>query len=327
MLPFPSVRLHPVLATLVVLFCTASASAQDSRDTSFDLTRLNASPRSAALAGAATALPDEDPSALFANPALLSSETEGQLSLSYLNHLSGINAGFASYARDVKGIGRLAVGLRYLSYGEFDRTTADGTTEGTFGASEAAVTLGYAHDLTDRLRLGGSAHALFESVDDASGSALMADAGVAYDIPSQLLTLSASVHGIGAVTSSLGTDDARLPVDVRVGIAKRLQYLPLTVSITGYELQRYDNAEGGSALDEALRHVSAGGELQLGKALALRLGYDPGRAEDLRTGGRLDLAGLNAGFGISTRRVTVDYARTGWGEFGGLHQFGVRFGM
>jgi hypothetical protein len=327
MLPLPTVRLRPALAALAVLLSASTGSAQDSRDTSFDLTRLNPSARSASLAGAASALPGEDPSALYANPALLSAETEGQLALSYLNHLGGINAGFATYARDVKGVGRLALGVRYLSYGEFDRAAPDGSSDGTFSANEAAVTLGYAHDLTDRLRLGGAAHALFESVEDASGSAFMADAGVAYLIPSQLLTLSASVHGIGAVTSSLGMDDTRLPVDLRVGISKRLQYLPLTVSVTGYELQRYDNAEGGSALDEALRHVSAGGELQLGKALALRLGYDPGRAEDLRTGGRLDLAGLNAGFGIQTRRVTVDYARTGWGEFGALHQFGVRFGM
>lgn len=321
----PTVRLF-VVAALAVL-TGASVDAQDSRDTSFDLVRLQPSPRASALAGAVSALPGPDPSVVYANPALLGPEAEGQLSLSYLNHLGGINAGFVTYARDVKGIGRLALGVRYLGYGSFDRTDTEGSADGTFDAREAAITLGYAHDLTDRVRIGAAAHALFESVDDASGSALTADAGVAYDVPSQQLTLSASVHGIGAVTSSLGLDDTRLPVDLRVGVAKRLQYLPLTVSVTGYELQRYDNAEGGSALDEALRHVAAGGELQLGSALALRLGYDPGRAEDLRTGGRLDLAGLNAGFGIRTRRVTVDYARTGWGDFGGLHQFGVRVGL
>lgn len=325
MLPLPTVGSRLVAFALLLL--AAPAIAQDSRETSFDLVRLAASPRAAALSNATAALPGEDPSALYSNPALLSAETERQLAVSYLNHLAGLNAGFATYARDVAGVGRLAVGLRYLSYGEFDRTAEDGTADGTFGANEAAVTLGYAHDLTDRLRLGASAHAMFESVEDASGSGLAADAGVAYDIPSQLLTLTASVHGIGAVTSSLGADDARLPVDLRLGVAKKLQYLPLTVSVTGYELQRYDNDEGGSALDEALRHVAIGGELQLGKALALRLGYDPGRAEDLRTGGRLDLAGMNAGFGIQTSRVTVDYARTGWGEFGGLHQFGVRFAL
>ncbi|MEL6614437.1 MAG: PorV/PorQ family protein, partial [Bacteroidota bacterium] len=289
------------------------------------------SARSAALSGAVTALPGSDPATLYANPALLAPEAEGQLSLGYLNHLSDVNAGFATYARDVRGVGRLALGVRYLSYGEFERSSSptDIPVEGptTYGASEAAVTLGYAHDVNSRVRLGAAVHALFESVDDARGQAFAADAGVTYSVPSQLLMVSASVHGIGAVSSSLGADTARLPLDVRVGVSKRLRYLPLTFSVSGHELQNFENEEGGSALDEALRHVAAGGELQLGKALALRAGYSPGRAEGLRTGERLDLAGLNLGFGIATRRVTIDYARIGWGTFGGLHQLGVRVGL
>ena len=326
-MPRISVPLRAVWLAVLAAALIGTARAQDSRDTSFDLTRLNASSRSAALAGAASALPGEDPASLYANPALLTPEAERQLSLGYLNHLAGMNAGFATYARGIGGGSRVALGVRYLSYGELDRVAADGTEDGTFGAREAALTLAYSRDINSRLRVGASAHGLFESIDEASGTGLMADLGAAYAVPSQRLTLTASVHGIGAVTSSLGADDARLPVDLRVGVAKGLRYLPLTFSVTGYELQRYDNAEGGSILDEALRHVVAGGELQLGKALALRVGYDPGRAEDLRTGGRLDLAGLNFGFGLDTKRVAVDYARVGWGEFGGLHQFGVRVGM
>ena len=318
--------LRPLALLALAVVLASPLAAQDSRDTAFDLVRLDPSARSAALAGAGTALPSDDPAAFYANPALLAPEAERQLSLGYLNHLAGISAGFATYARDVPKVGRLALGIRYLSYGEFDRTDAEGTASGTFGANEAAISLAYARDVSERLRLGATAHALFENVDDASGQAFVADLGVAYLVPSQQLTLSASAHGLGVVASSLGADDAELPVDLRLGVSKRLQYLPLTITLSGHELQNYEN-EGGSALDEALRHVAAGGELQLGKALALRIGYHPGRAENLRTGGRLDLAGLNAGFGIATRRVSVDYAFAGWGEFGGLHQLGVRLGL
>ena len=318
---------RPLALLVLALAWPLAATAQDSRETAFDLTRLDPSVRSAALAGAVSALPADDPAALYANPALLAPEAERRLSLGFLNHLAGVNAGFATYARDVNGVGRLALGVRYLSYGEIDRTDASGAADGTFGASEAAVTAAYSYDVNARLRLGAAAHALFESVDDAGAQALAADFGATYSVPSQLLMLSASVHGLGVVTSSLGADDARLPLDVRVGVSKRLRYLPLTFSVVGHELQDFGNEEGDGALDEALRHVAAGGELQLGKALALRAGYHPGRAEGLRTGSRLDLAGLNVGFGIETRRVTVDYARIGWGTFGGLHQFGVRLGL
>ena len=315
------------LFALSALLWPLAPEAQDSRETAFDLTRLDPSTRSAALAGAVGALPAEDPAALYANPALLAPEMERQLSLGFLNHLADVSAGFATYARSVPGVGRVALGVRHLSYGDFER--ADGPQEASadaFGASETALTAGYAYDANSRVRLGAAAHALFERVDDAESSALAADLGVTYAVPSQLLTLSASVHGIGVVTSSLGADEARLPLDVRVGVAKRLRYLPLTLSVSGHELQSFEN-EGGGAVDEALRHVAAAGELQLGRALALRAGYHPGRAEGLRTGRRVDLAGLNLGFGIRTRRVTVDYARIGWGEFAGLHQFGVRVGL
>ena len=74
----------------------------------------------------------------------------------------------------------------------------------------------------------------------------------------------------------------------------------------------------------ALDHVLVGGELALGRVVALRAGYSPRRGRALRGDGRLDLAGLSAGFGLTIRRFALDYAYTGWSEVGGVHQFGVR---
>ena len=312
---------------LLALVAAPAAVAQDSGETAFDLVRLDPSTRSTALAGAADALSGDDPAALYTNPALLSPEMERQLALGYLDHLAGIRAGFATYARTLPRVGRVALGVRYLSYGELEGAAPDGSSTGTFGASEAAVTATYAYDVSERFRVGASGHALFSTLDDASGQALTADLGAAYHVPSQLLTVTAALRHVGTVTSSLGETADVLPLDLRVGVAKELRYLPLTVSVSGFDLQSMSAPEGDSALDEALRHVAAGGELRLGSALALRAGYHPGRAEDLRTGGRLDLAGVSAGFGIDTRRVDLDYAYTGWSDFGGLHQFGVQVGL
>ena len=316
------------LAVLLAALSTAAPRAQDSRDTAFDLTRLNPSARSAALAGATDAVEaGRDPAALYSNPARLGADAEGVLALGYLDHLAGVRAGFATYARALPRVGRVALGVRYLSYGELDGVDGSGAETGTFGAGEAAVTLSASRDVSERLRVGASAHALFASIAEADAQALAADVGAVYSIPSQLLTVSASVRGVGAVVSSLGEADDRLPLDVRVGVAKRLRYLPLTLTVAGFDLQSVGAAEGEAFLDEAVRHVGAGGELQLGKALALRLGYEPARREALRSGGRLDLAGVTAGFGLDTRRVALDYAYGAWSDYGGLHQFGVRVGL
>lgn len=314
----------------VALLATALAlpvTAQSRRDTGFDLVQLDPSARAASLAGAPGALAGDDPTAVFYNPALLTESMSRSVSAGYLNHVADISAGTLLYARDVSRLGAtLAASIRYLSYGDFDRTGADGTTDGTFGASEAAFTLSAARELAPRVRAGVNLHALSASLDDASAFALAGDIGATYEVPSQSLVLGASLHHVGATLSSLGSETDKLPVDLRLTAAKRLRYLPLTVSVAGYDLQGVEGVSAGdsSAVRRTLDHVAVGAELQLGRALALRAGYNPRRADDLRSGGRLDLAGVSAGFGLSLSRFALDYAFNGWSQYGGLHQFGLR---
>ena len=316
-----------VAAGLAVL--AGPAHAQSRTQTAFPLVRLDASARTAALAGAG-ALATDDPATALTNPALLSSEMSRGLSLGYANLLADVTAGSAVYAHDVPVLGGLSVGgaVRFLSYGEFERrtgATVGAEAEGTFGASEVAATLVVSREVLPQFRVGLAAHALVASIDDASGQALAGDLGVSYAVADEGLVLGASVHHVGAVLSSLGAEADRLPLDLRVTVSKRLRYVPLTVSVSGLDLHRFEGASADSSFaGRALDHVALGGELQLGSAFALRAGYNGRRGADLRSGGRLDLAGVSVGAGVSLRRVSVDYAFANWGDFGGLHQFGVR---
>ena len=311
--------LFVALAALVA----TPALTQTSRDTGFDLLRLEPSARASALSGTIGSVASDDPSAVFYNPALLTEAMHRGLSLTYLNHLSDINAGFASYARTMGSFGTFAVGVRYLTYGSFERADENGVRDGTtFGAGEAALSLSYAQQLTPRLRGGATVHAAFASIDDASAQALAADIGVLYTIPSRQIGFSASIHNVGFALSSLGETSDRLPVDLRLGVSKRLERLPLTIMLMGYNLHDYSG--DGSALDEALRHVNVAGEIRIGNPVAIRIGYNPRRHQELATGERLDLAGVSAGFGINLSRFNFDYAFNSWSELGGLHQLSVR---
>ena len=325
-----------LLAALAAVSAAPPGLAQSRTGTAFDLVRLDPSARAAALAGTGQALPGDDPVAALYNPALLNATHDRQASVGYVNHLADVSAGSAVYARRVAGVGVVSGAVRFLSYGDFERSSLDGGETGdAFGAGEAALSVSAARELAPGLQAGATVHALFASLDAAASQALAADLGLAYQVPAEGLVLSASVHHLGAVLSSLGETRDRLPVDVRLGVSKRLRYVPLTVSVGGYDLHRFDaepstlgedgeEVGGTTALDQVRDHLALGGELQLGSALAARLGYHPRRGAALRTGGRLDLAGVSAGFGIRLRRVGVDYAYTGWSDFGGLHQFGVR---
>ncbi len=322
-------RLFILGVALAALVASAPVALGQARtQTSFDLVRLDVSARAAALGGPA-ALSAGDPATAFANPAFLSSEASGALALGYTNLIGDVSAGSVVIARDLRSPGiSLAGGVRYLSYGEFERrASADpsSTADGTFSASEAAVTIVASKEVMPQLRLGVAAHALFASIDEAGAQAIAGDIGLSYQVPSEGITFGASVHHIGAVLSSLGDESDRLPLDVRLTVTNKLRYLPLTVSVAAIDLQRFEGPQSDSSfVNRALDHVALGGELQLGKVFAVRAGYNGRRGDDLRSGGRLDLAGVSVGAGIALRRIGVDYTYSNWGDFGGLHQFGVR---
>ena len=313
-----------VLLTIGAAILATPVKAQPGDLTGFGFLRLEPSARAAALGGSFTAVYGDDVNAFFYNPALLNEAMHRHLSLSYLNHLSDINAGFVAYSRHYEGLGTLAAGLRFLSWGELQGADEQGNRTDTFGASDVALTIGAARAQNERLQYGVNVHLIYSSVESFNASALAADVGVLYHVDDQQLTLSASVNNLGVTLSSLGATKDDLPLDVRVGLTKRLRYIPLMISLTGYNLHDIgDEPEGGTALGNVFQHIIFGGEFQFSQAFNVRFGYNHRRHEGLKTGSRLDLAGVGLGFGLMIRRFRLDYAFNSW-SFGGLHQLTVR---
>lgn len=302
-------------------FAGAQSTEAQSRLTGFDLLRMTPSAKSAALMGAVN---DSGPDALFLNPAFLNENSHDHVSLGYLNHLDDVWLGFASYVREAPRIGgTMGVAIRHLGYGEFNHTDFDGNHLGTFGASETAITLAYARPVAERIQVGGAVHTAFVAVQDYSSAALAIDLGATYETSNGRTVVSAALRNIGIAASSLGSDPAEVPTDVRVTVSHRLQNVPLRVSMTAYDLNRFEG-ENGSALNEIARHLALSGEFLFGTAFAVRVGYDYRRGEELSTGERLDLAGVGMGFGLNIRRFGFDYSYNAWASFGGLHHITMR---
>lgn len=308
------------LIFVFVVLGALPASAQ-SRLTGFDLLRMTPSARSAALANAVN---DSGPDALFLNPAFLNEDGHDQLSFGYLNHLDDVWLGFVSYVREAPRVGgTMGIAIRHLGYGDFDRTDFEGNTLGSFGASETALTLAYSRPVAERIQAGAAVHAAFVAIDEYSSAALAVDVGASYESPNGRTVVSAALRNVGLAASSLGVDPAVVPTDFRVTVSHRLQNVPLRLSITGYDLTRFEG-ENGSALNEIARHLAFSGEFLFGSAFAVRAGYDYRRGEELSTGERLDLAGVGMGFGLNIRRFGFDYSYNAWSSFGGLHHITLR---
>ena len=320
-------RLCPFLFA-AILALTHAAAAQPGPPTTFSFLRLAPSARAASMASAFSAVYDEDVNAFFYNPALLNPDMHRTLSVTYLNHLGGVHAGFVSHARHWDRVGTLGAGLRYVTWGSADGYDVEGNPTGSFGANDAALTAAWARSHDDRLRYGASLHAAFSSVEAASASAFAADVGILYHIPKRQLALSASMHHIGFVADALGATRDALPVDLRTGISKRFRYLPLLVSLSGYNLNRIgEESEERSAVSGVLRHVAIGWEFFFGEAFRLRFGYNHRQHQDLKIKNRLDLAGVGVGCGIRVAGFRFDYAFNSWSTLGGLHQITIRTGV
>lgn len=313
-----------ILLALCFAVLAPSSLAQPGDSGAFSFLRLEASARGSALSGTVGSNAGGDISSLFFNPATLNAALDGSLAISYLNHISDLNAGFIAFGKDVESIGTVGVGLRYLGYGRIERADEQGFRDGTtFGAGDFALTGGVSRAISDRLRVGVNVHAILSRLDSFSAQALAADAGVVYVAPFYDFVLSATVNNFGLVLGSLGATQDELPVDLRVGLYKRLQHVPLAINIMGYNLHQLGGTENSIATGP-LSHLAIGAELLFSEAFQGRVGYNHRRHEELKTGSRLDLAGLSLGFGLQIKRFNVDYGFNSWSEIGGLHQFTVR---
>lgn len=313
---------------LLVLGLIASpAVAQPGASLSdFPLLQFDASARVAALGGAYTAVADGDVNVLFYNPAVPSSATNQSLSLSYLNHLSDVNAGTLAYSHALQDRQTtLSGGLRFVHWGTFERRNVRGERTGTFTAGDVALTLGASRALGPRVRYGANIHLLHAQIERTQAAAVATDLGVLYRVPAHQLTVGASLRNLGHSLEGFGQDAATLPLDLQVGLSKRLAHLPIRVSLTAYDLTNLDEGlEGGTTVDHVLVHLTFGGEVELGEALRLRLGYNHRRSRELAVRDRFDLGGLGGGFGLEFEGVSVSYAYSSWSDLGGLHQFSVR---
>ncbi len=315
-------------AFLLVLLCTtAPAPAQPGADlTSFPVLRLEPSARTAALAGAFAAVADGDVNALFYNPAVPGPSTSRHASFSYVNHLSDLNGGSVAYSRTLQGVGvTLSGGLRFMHWGTFEGRDRFGEPTGDFGAGDVVLTTGAARSLGPRVRYGANLHLLYSQIDDVDASALAADLGGVYRVPSRQLAVGLTLRNLGVTLDRYADSSEDLPLDLQLGVSKRLAHLPLLLTVTGYDLTNLsEGVEGGDTVDHVLGHVTFGAELQPGDVLRLRVGYNHRRSRDLALTDRFDLAGLGMGFGITVSALTVDYAYNSWSSLGGLHQFTLR---
>lgn len=285
--------------------------------TAFDFLRIPMNARAAAL-GNTTVTLRNDVSTMFVNPASLSTLESPSGSVGFFKHLLDVNAGYAVFGQEFEGIGYAGVGVVYLNYGSFEETDRFGDRTGReFGAGELAVNFGYGRKSGD-LHYGATVKFIHAAYEEYSSSAAGLDLGIAYHFPDEQLVLAGAVTNLGTQLSTFAGVDESLPLDVRIGIGKQLEHLPLHLLFNLHKLN-----ESQESFFDRFKNFSLGGEFDLSDALKARVGYHNELRRELKIGNTAKLAGFSGGFGLKISTYILDYAYNSLGEIGALHRFSL----
>ncbi len=296
--------------------------------------------RAVGLGGAFTAVAD-DVSALYYNPAGLSTLMSREVSFMYLDAFEDEDVEYVAGATPLpwsglvgSGYSTLAASLLFSQNGiiEVNRTNSDGSffDKRTLSAGgDLVATLGYServleHDI--RLKRGQPIlieHSLGFSgkyirstlAETYSASAVAADVGYLVRSRDTGLSFGVSALNLGTKMKFVATGDP-LPVTVRSGVAYRT-VLPDSLRLPADHTLSL-SADSVYLLYEKQWHVNTGFEYTVLRSYALRLGYQIHR----------DQGGLTFGFGAAWRGWRIDYAWAMADAFSDAHRFSFtwRFG-
>lgn len=191
------------------------------------------------------------PNAMFYNPASLSTITNNKISAGFGKYLLDMNFGTLAYAQKYKDIGWFGIGVKYFDYCFFDRADESGTPTGeTFNANDLMkILVGYGNFVYEKINYGITVKYIYSGIAEYKSSAIAMDFGMQYHMPSSQLSLSFGVLNLGAQLSSYISTKEKLPLDIRVGVSKRLEHTPVRLNVTFSKLNE--------SREKLLQHLKA----------------------------------------------------------------------
>lgn len=310
------------VVTALVLFIISNNSVFPQTNSTYNFLELDIGARASALGGSFNSQAN-DVNSIFYNPAALSTLENKQAAVGFFKYLLDINSGNAAFGQRYKDIGYFGAGIRYVNFGSFDKFDEFSNNLGTFAANELALSVGYSNASKNNFHYGVNLKFIYSKIDIYSSTALAADFGVLYIIPSSMWNFGVSLLNAGVQISKYNSTKETLPLDLRIGFSKKLEHLPLRVHFEVDNLT--DKAD--KFLDR-FKNLSVGGEFDFSDNVKFRVGYNNGQRQNLSTGSSLGIAGFSTGLGIKfLKNYSFDYAFNSMGKVGSTHRVDVGFNL
>ncbi len=291
------------LITTWLLLLVLSVRAQDSQDV-FNFLRLPVSAHVAALGGDNITIADDDATLVFHNPALANMVSDKTLNLNMMTYMQGSVTASASFTKAVGDRGTWGVQGRFINYGEMKETTVNNEQIGTFNARDVALSGTFAYGLAENLNGGITTKLVTSYIGNYNAIGVCVDLGLNYYNPDTEWSFGAVARNLGGQVKAYEDDYERLPLDLQLGVTKRLIGSPLRLSATLVRLNDWQYGIG--------KHLVIGADLMLSEQFYLAAGYNGLRASEMKIVSSEEKsshgAGLSLGAGMQLERFKLHVA-------------------
>ncbi len=338
---------HKIIFLLLLtgLFCHAQVHGQTFGTYAYTFLEEPVSARLAALGSNMAAIDDNNINIAFVNPSFISPAINNDLSLTYVNYFAGINYGMVQYSRTFNKVGSFLLGIRYMNYGKFDYADDAGNRGGTFGAADYAMSIGWGRQLNPHFSIGATGKLIYSHYETYHSAGIAVDvAGTYKSNTNWIFSLVGSNIGL-QLRSFVPGNTAPLPFDLQLAVSKKLEHVPFRFSFVYDHVERWNisyyniaNPPGGvdpltgkplaltgfsKFSDQLMRHIIIGGELLIGKHLALRGSYNYRRRKELSINQRIGMVGFSWGLGLKVSHFSINYSRSTYHRAGSPNYFTI----
>jgi len=301
----------------------------------FQFLKFPVSARNEALGGGVLSIKDNDISTVISNPSLIDSSLNKQIVFSNSFFIEDVNIGNLAYVQYHKRIkSTLTYAVQYASYGKFERRDNAGNLLGEFRASDFNFQVGSSH-YWQNLHYGINLKFIYSNLAQYNSLALATDIALGYHNTEKKISFSILLRNAGFQLKKYDKNGERekLPLQADVSFSKKFTKLPVALIIVAHDLQTwklsYPRQQNNSnifgqpsgkkksdVVNNIFGHLIFGAEIDAGKPVRLRLGYNHLRRMELANTQKKGLAGISAGIGLNIRQFSVDYG------FGAYHAAG-----
>ena len=335
------------IGVLFLLNCLAVSLYAQDKSEAFKYLNNAVSAREAALGGKIVAADFVDGQLTGYHPHLNSEKNHGTIYFHYLNFLSDLGATEFNYThKNPKLPVVLTGGFRSFSYGQFSQTNEFGEQTGTSTPRDVQIYISAGYNREGPWQYGASLKFLNSTYEQYTANAIAVDLGAAYIDTIKQFSAGVQLSNAGIMLSNYIDSKQKLPLNVAMGISKKLEKAPFRFLFTLDNMQQWDQplpkdskverdpltgelilpkekSTAGKFFRNFTRHLYAGTEIVFSDNFQIRLGYNYMRRQELSISEKPGTVGLSYGLSFRINRFHFSYANAKYHLSGASNFFSV----